>query len=310
MSLTKVDNQLDNIPSEQRFFRLVEMANANKSESSQRVYLQTYKRWLDHCQERGLNEIELYADEIIQFIETRDTTKTTRQRELSAMRQLIDLLSILYPNDQGILIEQALLKRHKIKGIGGTERQHQALTPEMVIRARDSWKGDKPSQLRNYAIFALIFATGLRATELVSLKWTDINLVDGTLTVWHGKGDKKRIATIYGDVAVKALEAWQVINGGDYVFPPLTPHKGSILKDVAMSYRSLRTLFEKSGLQIEMLKFSPHDARHTLIEEVIRATGNVKDAQEQAGHSSPSTTLRYAHGQDAVTRRKTKLRYG
>lgn len=310
MGLIIQDNKLENLPSDERFDRLIEMAVANKSKTSKRVYGETYKRWIDYCKLKDIPRWKLCCDDIVQFIEGRNTTKTTRQRELAAMRRLLDILAIVLPNDQSVRIEQALLKDHKIKDDGqGEERQHQALSSKTVTRILEYWQGDSNRQKRNRAILALIFTTGLRSDELIKLKWKDINLEEGTLIVWHGKGDKFRMAAIYGDVAIDALYRWREVNTGIHVFPPITARGDNIRKDKPMCYRALWDIFEKTGDGIGET-FNPHDARHTLLDEIIKATGDIKDAQAQAGHSHESTTLRYSHGRNAVERRKTKLRYG
>lgn len=309
-SLIIQDNKLENLPSNERFDMLVEMAVANKSKTSKRVYEDTYKRWKEYCGVCKIARTELYSSKIIAFIESRNTTVATRHRELAAMRKLLDRLLLIYPDEQAIKLENTLLKEYKISDGLGTERKHQALNPEVVTKVLSVWNGDDNRSKRNYAILALTFATGVRADELINLKWEDINFEDGTMIVWHGKGNKKRTVAIYGDMAIDALLVWREMNTGIFVFPPLTRWGDNIRQDKALCYRALRDIFHNSGLELDMTKLSPHDARHTLINEIVRVTGSVTDAQAQAGHSDASTTLRYTHENDAVERRKTKLRYG
>lgn len=295
-----------------RFDKLVQMTLSNKSQSTADMYQRTYDKWVDWCDNHRVHPMTLQHDTLQAFIESGDTTKATRQREKSAMKQLLELLLIVFPDNRDLKMEYALFSdwyKPRGKTGKGKERKPYALSTEQVMTVRDYWKKDNDGyHLRNYAMIALMFASGLRASEIVGLQWDDIN--GGVVHVRHGKGDKERYAAIYGNIAVDALERLHNrFKGHGWVFTPFAPYTHESQGDSPISYRTLKQVIETTAEETG-IEFNPHDARHTLLTEVISASDLV-EAQAQAGHSDGSTTMRYGHASDAKTRRnKTRISYG
>lgn len=300
--------------SEDRFEKLVSMALSNKSQSTQEMYRRTYEKWKAWCADRRLHPMHLQHDTLQAFIESGDTTKATRQREKSAMKQLLALLLVVFPDNRDLKMEYALFSdwyKPRGKTGKGKERKPYALSTEQVMTVRDYWRKENDGyHLRNYAMIALMFASGLRADEVVNLQWNDINLDTGVVHVRHGKGDKERYAAIYGNIALDALRSLKkALPGFAWVFTPFAPYTHESQGDAPIVYRTLKQVIEKTAEKTQV-SFTPHDARHTLLTEVIQASDLV-EAQAQAGHSDGSTTMRYGHASDAKTRRnKTRISYG
>ena len=79
----------------------------------------------------------------------------------------------------------------------GPDRVKRALKPHEVTRLLDVWRDDRSIQgLRNNSMIRLLVYTGLRRSELVALRWSDVDIEAGVVTVRHGKGDKERVVAI------------------------------------------------------------------------------------------------------------------
>ena len=148
---------------------------------------------------------------------------------------------------------------------------------------------------RNRAILETLYSCGLRVSELVDLKLSNINFKGGYLKV-IGKGNKERLAPI-GNRATKYLEIYinnirnhQTIKKGyeDFVF---LNNRGAKLTRV-MIFIIIQKLKEKTGIK---KKISPHTFRHSFATHLIEGGANLRAVQEMLGHESITTTEIYTH---------------
>ena len=177
------------------------------------------------------------------------------------------------------------------------------------MRLLDVWADDRrPVAIRNTALLRLMIYTGLRRAEVVVLRWDDIDFEDQTVTVRHGKGDKRRIAAIADatDETVRALYAlWEAQEGErDCIFPSMTVGRNPKFQlDRPMSAQTIVRLLSLSGQRAGIGHLSAHDLRRTHITLALNSGAPLQDMQAQAGHANPSTTLLYAQPADAKSRR-------
>lgn len=289
---------------------LVEATIASVADSSKRVYMRVFDAWSDYCHNRRISPLDMRPKNVTRFLESMAVTRTTRKRQLSAMRSLARMYSIADPID-GVRIYQALkATRITQANITENERSRHALTPEQAHKVLSVWDGDKLLDLRNRAMVAVLFLTGVRRSEVAAMKWEHINFDQETIFIPHGKGDKERDVTIAGGLAMRALQAWhKALPKRVYVFPSFDrgqkPGEDSPT-DGQTVYRVVKRTEKVSGV-----KFSPHTARRTFITEALMQGAPLADVQAQAGHADSSTTLRYARPVDASERKRHfKHRYG
>ena len=147
---------------------------------------------------------------------------------------------------------------------------------------------DVPLGLRDRALLELFYSSGLRLSELCALRWRDLDLDDGLVTVL-GKGNKQRSVPV-GSHARNALTAWRADTGADNdapVFPgrhgPITPR--------AVQLR-LRQLAQRQGL---FKRVHPHLLRHSFASHVLESSGDLRGVQELLGHADIATTQIYTH---------------
>jgi len=133
---------------------------------------------------------------------------------------------------------------------------------------------------RNRAILELLYATGLRGSEIASLSVEDLRLADCSLTLRKGKGDKDRVA-IFGRKAQQALAAYL----GNRQTGPL----------FGMCPRMIRRIVVRAAKRACVEGVSPHTFRHSFATHLLNRGTDVRFVQELLGHSSVSTTQRYLH---------------
>jgi integrase/recombinase XerC len=156
---------------------------------------------------------------------------------------------------------------------------------------------DGPLALRDRALLELLYASGLRVGELVSLDWRDLDLSARVLRV-VGKGGKERMVPfgVPSSDALRAwLSAWESVRGAaaasDDEMPVFLNARGGRLTD-----RSVRRVLDRSveGAAIAT-GVHPHTLRHSFATHLLEAGADLRAIQELLGHSSLSTTQKYTH---------------
>jgi integrase/recombinase XerD len=162
-----------------------------------------------------------------------------------------------------------------------------------IDRIVESIDLSKPEGHRNKAIVETLYGCGLRVSELVNLKLTDIHYGEGYVSV-TGKGDKQRLVPV-GRKALKEIDIYQidrsrlpVIYDRNIVF---LNRRGRKLTR-AMIFTIIKDLAGKAGIS---KKISPHTFRHSFATHMIEAGADLRAVQEMLGHESILTTEIYTH---------------
>lgn len=169
------------------------------------------------------------------------------------------------------------------------------LRPGEIEALLESAEGSDPLVLRDRAILELLYAAGLRVSELVGLDWQEVDLDSRTVRV-VGKGGKERMVP-FGKPAADALRAWfaawdSVRRPAQEVEEPVfLNHRGGRLSD-----RSVRRILDR---YVDGVAFAsgihPHTLRHTFATHLLEGGADLRAIQELLGHSSLSTTQKYTH---------------
>lgn len=148
------------------------------------------------------------------------------------------------------------------------------------------------NSFRNRTMIKLFLASGLRLSEMINLKWKDINLMTGQLKVVEGKGSKDRILWI-SDSTVEELRIWKdnqskKLGICEFVFTTSSKNK--------LNDRNVRRMIDMYSIKAGISKkVSPHTFRHTYASDLLRATKNIRLVQKALGHEDLSTTMIYTH---------------
>ncbi len=151
---------------------------------------------------------------------------------------------------------------------------------------------DTPLAVRDKAIMELFYSSGLRLSELATLRWDQIDLASGMLTV-VGKGNRGRMVPV-GTVASQALLEWRKLRGQFAAFEE--PHIFVSRQGNPLSTRSIQARIrhwaKHQGIPQSVY---PHLLRHSFASHLLESSGNLRAVQELLGHADISTTQVYTH---------------
>jgi len=144
--------------------------------------------------------------------------------------------------------------------------------------------------IRDRAILEIMYATGLRVSELVGLKVADVDLLAG-LVVCHGKGNKERRVPL-GKSAIHWLQQYAAVKAGygKQTAPQVFLHRGRPLTR-QLAWAMIKRHAEKAGIK----DVSPHTLRHSFATHLLQHGADSRSVQALLGHSDISTTQIYTH---------------
>ena len=212
-------------------------------------------------------------------------TKTTAARKLATLRTFFRYLS-----------REGLIKVNPARQMLSPrlDRRIPAPAQEPEVARLLAVPGDSPIALRARAVLEMLYATGLRCSELVGLNLEEIDL-DARMARVLGKGRKERVVP-FGAHAKRAIEAYLgTRNLAKYRYSDQTPlfinARGGRLTD-----RSVRRLLAARVKAIALeRRMSPHTLRHSFATHLLERGADLRAIQELLGHASLSTTQRYTH---------------
>ncbi len=216
-----------------------------------------------------------------------DYKQTSRARMLSAIRRLFQYLhrEKIRSDDPTALMVSPKLPKRLPKDL--TEEQVEAL-----LNAQDL---NDPLELRDKAMLELLYATGLRVTELVSLTTENISLRQGVVRV-IGKGGKERLVPM-GENAIEWIETFfhqgrsELL--GQQTSDVVFPSKRAQQMTRQTFWHRIKHYAVIAGIDVE--KLSPHVLRHAFATHLLNHGADLRVVQMLLGHSDLSTTQIYTH---------------
>jgi site-specific recombinase XerD len=181
------------------------------------------------------------------------------------------------------------------------DRQVTFLEPSELGRLLDAPEGTDLPALRDRAMLATLFSTGMRVSELCSLNRDMVSVERGELAV-RGKGGKVRPVFVSGD-AGKHLGEWLKaradLDEALFIRIPRSGKFGSY-DDLRLTPRSIQRIVKihATAAGIVGKKVSPHTLRHSFATDLLRNGADIRSVQEMLGHSSVTTTQIYTHVTD------------
>ncbi len=295
-----MDRKLKNdmVRSYVRYLKLERNYSANTLEA----YQHDLQYLLDYCEKESKMPTDLQLEDLEHFAATiheHGVGPTSQARILSGVRSFYRFLLLdgYIENDPTELLESPRLGEHL----------PEVLSTKEVDQLEASIDLSKKEGQRNLAIIEVLFSCGLRVSELVNLKLSDLYLQEGYIRV-VGKGNKERLVPI-SEKAIRELGNWfydrneMVIKPGeqDYVF---LNRRGAHLTRTMILIMIKRQAVE-AGIKKTI---SPHTLRHSFATALLEGGADLRAIQSMLGHEDIGTTEIYTH-LDTTTLREEILNH-
>jgi integrase/recombinase XerC len=214
------------------------------------------------------------------------TARSSIARKLAALRSFFRFLT-----------REGILEKNPARWIA-TPRQEKKipgrLEEEEVERLLECPDASHPLGRRDRALLELVYATGLRVSELVGLDLSSLEL-DSRLVRALGKGNKERLVP-YGEPAGEAIESYLPDRGELARRGPGTDALFLNARGGRLTVRSVHRLVRKYLNQAALRSgLSPHSLRHAFATHLLERGADLRSIQELLGHASLSTTQKYTH---------------
>ncbi len=229
-------------------------------------------------------------------LKDKNFSKSTMARKLACIRSCFKYLA-----------REKVIQHNPASGIQTPKRDKKLpdfLNQEEMANLLDAPASGSWEEKRDKAILEMLYSSGLRVSELVSLNHSAVDLSGGLLRV-QGKGKKERIVPV-GRVAIQAMKDYFAIK------PPRdtgTSLEKSVFKNRLggrLTDRSIRRMILKYTRRIALAKdVSPHMLRHSFATHMLDRGADLRSVQELLGHENLSTTQIYTH----VTTKRLKEAY-
>ncbi|MFC4022879.1 site-specific tyrosine recombinase XerD [Oceanobacillus longus] len=275
--------------------------------------------------ERGLsdNTLQSYGRDLKHYMECIEKSRQKQAWEAVSRNDIMDFLYIL--KDEGK--SSSTISRH----VSAIRTFHQFLIREQIVTHDASLHIETPKKerklpdvlsqnevdrlldiqkntalaVRNKAMLELLYATGLRVTELITLKVSDLHLTMGFVQCL-GKGSKERIVPL-GDVAKSATENYlessrqKLVKNNKQETALFVNQHGRPLSRQGF-WKILKSLVQDAGINKTI---TPHTLRHSFATHLLENGADLRVVQEMLGHADISTTQIYTH----VTKTRLKDMY-
>lgn len=268
-------------------------------------YLKEYIEYLRDIKKFSLNTIKAYRQDIEQFYNYLKANKLKIGRD--AIKDFISMIFLRTRNKATVsrkiyairsfflfLMKKGKLKENPFDFINTPKidkKIPQILTEKEMIMFLDSLSQENFFKLRNKACFELLYATGLRVSELTNLKIQDIDFTECVLRVM-GKGKKERIVPFNDkarDILLKYLDEAEIKFKVKNEFIFLNSRGEKITE------RSIERIVQKSYKEVmkSNKRIYPHLFRHSFATHLLQRGANLRVIQELLGHENLSTTEKY-----------------
>lgn len=259
------------------------------SKNTELSYKRDLSKMYHYMLEQGIDSVKKITttnlNSYVLFLEKNSFAAATVSRYIASIKAFFHYLV-----KEGITSEDVSesLKAPKIE-----KKIPEILSMEQVVNLLEQPKGDMPKELRDKAMLELLYATGIRVTELITLKVEDVNLQMGFIVC---KDAHKERVIPFGPEAKKALlsymnrsrEAMVQDDSQDMLFVNCS---GKPMSRQGF-WKLIKFYAKKAGIDADI---TPHTIRHSFAAHLVENGADLRSVQEMLGHSDISTTQVYAN---------------
>lgn len=259
------------------------------SENTKLSYQRDLKKLCMFLEERDVEAVsQIKEDDLQAYIENLNNEQfkpTTISRNIASIKAFIS-----YYVEQGIIADNVALslKSPKIE-----KKVPEIMTMNEVVTLLEQPSKNNPKELRDKAMLELLYATGIRVSELISLRLEDLNL-QMSYIICKDKNKERMIP--FGVKAKLALEAYlmsartQLLEGTDERI--LFVNCSGLPMSRQGFWKIIKYYAKKAGI---MADITPHTLRHSFAAHLVENGADLRSVQEMLGHSDISTTQIYAN---------------
>ena len=258
------------------------------SENTEVSYARDLKKMNQYLTAQGIHDVsEVTATSLnsyVLFLEKEGRKPATISRSIASMKAFYHYMEKEHKVSED---PSERLRAPRIE-----KKMPAVLTQEEVTRLLEQPGGTSPKELRDTAMLEFLYATGIRVSELISLKVSDVNLAMEYLTC--SDSHKERIIP-FGSIAKKALSRYLELGRPKLVGDEQEEWLFTNCAGQQMSrqgfWKLIKSYGKKAGIEAEI---TPHMLRHSFAAHMVGNGADLKSVQEMLGHSDISTTQVYA----------------
>lgn len=261
----------------------------NTSGNTEMSYKRDLEKVLHFMAARDIQEVkDVTAQDLMDYVKYLEENKFAAA---TVSRNIASLKAFYHYMVQEGLVEEDISDKLKAPKI--EKKAPEIMTPDEVVRLLDQPSGDSPKEIRDKAMLELLYATGIRVTELITLSLSDVNMQMNFILCRDR--NKERIIP-FGAAAKAAMERY--LNGTREEM--LENKKSDVLfancSGQPMSrqgfWKLIKYYAKKADIQADI---TPHTLRHSFAAHLVENGADLRSVQEMLGHSDISTTQIYAN---------------
>lgn len=258
------------------------------SENTELSYRRDLNKVKGYLEAQGIDNIQEVSAKILN--DYVDDMKANRFSAATISRNIASLKAFYhFMYQEGMVKEDVAEQLHAPKI---EKKMPEILTTDEVVRLLDQPMGDSPKEIRDKAMLELLYATGIRVTELITLKTKDVNLQMGFIICRDAS--KERVIP-FGNQAKSALirylegtrTAMIADKNSEYLFANCS---GQPMSRQGF-WKLIKFYAKKAGITADI---TPHTLRHSFAAHLVENGADLRSVQEMLGHSDISTTQIYA----------------
>lgn len=259
------------------------------SENTELSYRRDLMKVKNYMEEQGIENVkEITKNNLtsyVGYLQKNKFSAATISRNIASLKAFYHYLS-----KEGMVSEDISDALHAPKI---EKKMPEILSTKEVVKLLEQPSGNSPKEIRDKAMLELLYATGIRVTELINLKLSDVDLQVGYI-VCHD-GGKERVIP-FGNQAKGALIRYLEGTRAAMLSDPESPYLFANCQGQPMSrqgfWKIIKFYTKKAGITADI---TPHTLRHSFAAHLVENGADLRSVQEMLGHSDISTTQIYVN---------------